>query len=141
MRECCQISYHSFFRLTPTGERLKTVPREVRKVALMPPNWPPSRYPSPPHRAVSTYGQALEAQLAQLKAAGCGKIYREKVSGAQADRKDLQRMLKALASGDAVTVTRIDRLARSTFDLFAIVKRIVVSVARPPHGFSRVECA
>ena len=34
-------------------------------------------------------------------------------------------MLKALASGDVVTVTRIDRLARSTFDLFAIVKQIV----------------
>ena len=34
-------------------------------------------------------------------------------------------MLKALAPGDVVTVTRIDRLARSTFDLFAIVKQIV----------------
>ncbi|MDQ2762272.1 MAG: recombinase family protein, partial [Pseudomonadota bacterium] len=34
------------------------------------------------------------------------------------------RMLKALRAGDVVTVTRIDRLARSTFDLFAIVKRI-----------------
>ena len=33
-------------------------------------------------------------------------------------------MLDALAFGDVVTVTRIDRLARSTFDLFAIVKRI-----------------
>ena len=31
----------------------------------------------------------------------------------------------ALGSGDVVTVTRIDRLARSTFDLFAIVKQIV----------------
>jgi len=74
---------------------------------------------------VSTYGQTLEAQLDQLKAAGCGKIYREKASGAQADRKELQRMLKAVVPGDVVTVTRIDRLARSTFDLFAIVKRIV----------------
>ena len=35
-------------------------------------------------------------------------------------------MLHALAPGDVVvTVTRIDRLARSTFDLFGIVKRIV----------------
>jgi DNA invertase Pin-like site-specific DNA recombinase len=34
-------------------------------------------------------------------------------------------MLKALQAGDVVTVTRIDRLARSTFDLFAIVKVIV----------------
>src|SRR5271170_3631324 len=33
-------------------------------------------------------------------------------------------MLAALAPGDIVTVTRIDRLARSVFDLFAIVKRI-----------------
>jgi len=33
--------------------------------------------------------------------------------------------LKGLAPGDVVTVTRIDRLPRSTFDLFAIVKQIV----------------
>ncbi len=74
---------------------------------------------------VSTYGQTLDAQLDQLRAEGCAKIYREKASGAQADRRELQRMLKALVPGDVVTVTRIDRLARSTFDLFAIVKRIV----------------
>jgi DNA invertase Pin-like site-specific DNA recombinase len=74
---------------------------------------------------VSTYGQTLEAQLAQLKAQGCRKIYREKASGAQADRRELLRLLKAIAPGDVVTVTRIDRLARSTFDLFAIVKQIV----------------
>jgi DNA invertase Pin-like site-specific DNA recombinase len=36
----------------------------------------------------------------------------------------LLRLLKTLATGDVVSVTRIDRLARSTFDLFAIVKRI-----------------
>jgi Resolvase, N terminal domain len=35
------------------------------------------------------------------------------------------QLLKSLAPGDLVTVTRIDRLARSTFDLFAIVKQIV----------------
>ncbi len=74
---------------------------------------------------VSTYGQTLDAQLEQLKADGCAKIYREKASGAQADRRELLRMLKAIAAGDVVTVTRIDRLARSTFDLFAIVKQIV----------------
>jgi DNA invertase Pin-like site-specific DNA recombinase len=37
----------------------------------------------------------------------------------------LLKLLNALAPGDVVTVTRIDRLARSTFDLFGIVKRIV----------------
>ena len=91
----------------------------------------PSRRPgSSPGQAlgyarVSTYGQTLDAQLEQLRAEGCARIYREKTSGAQADRRELLRLLKSLAPGDVVTVTRIDRLARSTFDLFAIVKRIV----------------
>src|SRR5215210_8029676 len=76
---------------------------------------------------VSTYDQTLDTQLDQLRAAGCSSrnIYREKVTGARADRRELLRMLDRLAPGDVVTVTRIDRLARSTFDLFAIIKRIV----------------
>ena len=74
---------------------------------------------------VSTYGQTLDAQLEQLRADGCARIYREKASGAQPTRRELLRMVKALGPGDVVTVTRIDRLARSTFDLFAIVKQIV----------------
>src|ERR1700748_631223 len=70
---------------------------------------------------VSTYGQTLDRQLEQLRAAGCGSgnIYREKAMGARADRRELNRMLNKLAPGDVVTVTRIERLARSTFDLFA----------------------
>jgi len=81
---------------------------------------------------VSTYGQTLDAQLEQLRAAGCSSrnIYREKVTGARADRRELNRMLGKLAPGDVVTVTRIDRLARSTFDLFGIVKSIVDAKAQ-----------
>jgi DNA invertase Pin-like site-specific DNA recombinase len=81
---------------------------------------------------VSTYGQTLESQLEQLRAAGCSSrsIYREKVTGAHNDRRELLKMLKALAPGDVVTVTRIDRLARSTFDLFAIEKQIVDAKAQ-----------
>ena len=74
---------------------------------------------------VSTVGQTLEAQLDQLKAAGCSRVFREKVSGARVDRKELGKLVKSIAAGDQVVVTRIDRLARSTFELFAIVKRIV----------------
>jgi DNA invertase Pin-like site-specific DNA recombinase len=76
---------------------------------------------------VSTYGQTLDSQLEQLRAAGCTSrnIYREKAAGARPDRRELLRMLRRLAPGDVVTVTRIDRLARSTLDLFGIVKRIV----------------
>jgi DNA invertase Pin-like site-specific DNA recombinase len=48
----------------------------------------------------------------------------------EGDRRELNRMLGKLAPDDVVTVTRIDRLARSTFDLFAIVKRIVDTKAQ-----------
>jgi DNA invertase Pin-like site-specific DNA recombinase len=47
------------------------------------------------------------------------------VSGACADRRALNKLLRGLQANDVVVVTRIDRLARSTFDLFAIVKSIV----------------
>jgi DNA invertase Pin-like site-specific DNA recombinase len=52
------------------------------------------------------------------------------VTGAHSDRRELLKMLDALVPGDVVTVTRIDRLARSTFDLFGIVKRIVDAKAQ-----------
>jgi DNA invertase Pin-like site-specific DNA recombinase len=47
---------------------------------------------------VSTYGQTLDVQLEQLRAAGCTSrnIYREKVTGARADRRQLLKLLKAL---------------------------------------------
>src|ERR1700747_467429 len=73
----------------------------------------------------STYGQTLDAQLAQLRAEGCARIYREKMGSVRPDRRELLKLLKALGPGDVVTVTRIDRLPRSPFDLFAIVKQIV----------------
>jgi hypothetical protein len=63
---------------------------------------------------VSTYGQTLDAQLEQLRREGCAKVFREKASGAQADRRQLLQLLKGLTRGDVVIVTRIDRLARST---------------------------
>jgi len=102
-------------RLTP-----KTRAKPTRKTKP-----PPSEGRRFGYARVSTYGQTLDAQLEQLKAQGCTKIYREKASGAQPDRRELLRMLKNLVPRDVVTVTRIDRLARSTFDLFAIVKQIV----------------
>ena len=46
---------------------------------------------------VSTDGQTLDAQIAQLKAAGAEKVFREKVSGARADRPQLARLLRSLA--------------------------------------------
>jgi DNA invertase Pin-like site-specific DNA recombinase len=81
---------------------------------------------------ISTYGQTLDNQLKQLRAAGCSSrnIYRENATGTRPDRRELLRMLDRLIPGDVVTVTRIDRLARSTLDLFGIVKRIVDAKAQ-----------
>ena len=73
---------------------------------------------------VSTRGQDLDAQRAALGAAGCVRIFEEKASGAKRDRPELVRMLDHLRAGDVVTITRLDRLARSTADLLAIAERI-----------------
>jgi DNA invertase Pin-like site-specific DNA recombinase len=66
---------------------------------------------------VSTDGQSVDAQVKQLRAAGAAKVYRETASGARADRAQLRRVIGQLADGDVLTVTRLDRLARSTRDL------------------------
>ena len=46
---------------------------------------------------VSTYGQTLDAQLENLRKERCSKIYCEKASGAQPERRELLRLLKAVA--------------------------------------------
>ncbi|MDR3487395.1 MAG: recombinase family protein [Bradyrhizobium sp.] len=61
---------------------------------------------------VSTYGQELDIQLEQLRAAGCARIFQEKESGARDDRRELKRLLRALRPGDVVIVTALDRLTR-----------------------------
>jgi DNA invertase Pin-like site-specific DNA recombinase len=66
---------------------------------------------------VSTDGQSVTAQVAQLTKAGCIKVFRETASGAQIDRVQLRLALAQLEPGDVLMVTRLDRLARSTRDL------------------------
>ncbi len=73
---------------------------------------------------VSTDGQTLTAQQAQLRDAGATKIFAEKISGARSDRAELEKLLKRLEAGDALMVTRLDRLARSTRDLLNILDRV-----------------
>src|SRR3978361_544329 len=66
---------------------------------------------------VSTDGQSVDAQMRQLTKAGCKKVFREVASGAKTDRAQLRKVLAQLEEGDVLTVTRLDRLARSTRDL------------------------
>jgi len=72
---------------------------------------------------VSTGAQSLDTQLTALKAVGCEKIYREKISGV-AHRRELERLLGRLQAGDVVVVTKLDRLARSTLDLLRVIDKI-----------------
>ena len=71
---------------------------------------------------VSTSEQDLSVQEEALKAAGCEVIRSEKVSGTSRDgRSELQNLMDFARQGDAIVVTRIDRLARSVRDLQNIV--------------------
>jgi DNA invertase Pin-like site-specific DNA recombinase len=71
---------------------------------------------------VSTKDQDLTVQLEQLKAAGCTKIYQEKVSGSKLARPELTKMLEYAREGeDTIVVCKLDRIARSIKDLWNIV--------------------
>ena len=70
---------------------------------------------------VSTNGQDLSSQEAELLAAGCATVFKEKISGARSDRAELGKVLRRLGPGDVLVVTRLDRLARSTRDLLNVI--------------------
>ena len=80
---------------------------------------------------VSTDGQSLASQDAQLRNAGCIKVYSEKISGAKTDRPELVKLLRRLEPDDVLVVTRLDRLGRSTRDLLNILD----AIAKAGAGF------
>ena len=79
---------------------------------------------------VSTDGQTLASQDAELMGAGCAKVYAEKVSGARSDRPELGKLLRRVEAGDLLIITRLDRLARSTRDLLNILHMLAESGAK-----------
>lgn len=64
---------------------------------------------------VSTDGQSVTAQVAQLTRAGCKKVFRETASGAKSDRAQLRNVLAALEGGDVLMVTRLAHLIHRNF--------------------------
>jgi hypothetical protein len=81
---------------------------------------------------VSTEAQDLTSQLAQLKGAGCEKVFREKITGTTADRPQLRKLMAALAHGDAVIIPAVDRLSRDTTDLLIIAREMQKAGAGNP---------
>jgi len=74
---------------------------------------------------VSSAGQSLDIQHEALAAAGCEKVFSEKVSGrSTTDREQLAMALDFVREGDTLVVTRLDRLARSVGDLHRIVEML-----------------
>jgi DNA invertase Pin-like site-specific DNA recombinase len=86
---------------------------------------------------VSTRDQDLAAQDAELRAAGCAKVFKEKISGAKTDRPELVKAIGRLEPGDVLVVTRLDRLARSTRDLL----NVIAAVAERGAGFKSLKDA
>jgi len=70
---------------------------------------------------VSTKDQNLSMQLDALKEAGCEQIFKEKISGASIERKELDNLVGQLRKGDIIVVWKLDRLARSLKDLLRLV--------------------
>jgi DNA invertase Pin-like site-specific DNA recombinase len=70
---------------------------------------------------VSSAGQQHGSQVERLKAAGAEKVFSEKRSGLDGERPELARCLEYVREGDTLVVTKLDRLARSTADLYKIV--------------------
>ena len=73
---------------------------------------------------VSSDGQTLGSQQAALKAAGCDRMFSEKVSGVVTDRRQLAKAIATLQPGDVLVVTKLDRLARSLRDLLVTLSTI-----------------
>lgn len=80
---------------------------------------------------VSTKGQNLDAQIRALTAAGCLRVFTDKLSGKDATRPELMACLDYLRPGDTLVVARLDRLSRSLQDLIATV----ASLRRRGAGF------
>jgi len=66
----------------------------------------------------------LDAQLRDLAAAGCQKVFQEQVSSVDTKRSELERALDYAREGDTLVVTKLDRLARSMANLVEITGRL-----------------
>src|SRR3954452_13143362 len=73
---------------------------------------------------VSTAAQDLTAQRGQLDAAGCAKVFCEKITGTHAERPQLRKLLADLQPGDVVITPAVDRISRDTTDLLVIARQM-----------------
>ncbi len=73
---------------------------------------------------VSTLGQSLDIQVFKLTEYGCDEIFKDKHTGTTADRPSLKECRTYIRRGDSLIITKLDRLARSTFHLTQIAEEL-----------------
>jgi DNA invertase Pin-like site-specific DNA recombinase len=73
---------------------------------------------------VSTEDQAIDAQVDELRAAGCGIVHEEHGSGASRARPVLAKLMREIGGGDVLVVVRLDRLARSVSHLLQVIETL-----------------
>ena len=80
--------------------------------------------PNVGYARVSTIGQSLDVQLSKLNDFGCDEIFKDKHTGTTADRPKLKQCRKYVRKGDSLVITKLDRLARSTYHLTQIAEEL-----------------
>ncbi len=73
---------------------------------------------------VSSIGQNLDVQQSKLEEFGCDKIFLDKHTGTTADRPSLKECRNYVRQGDCLVITKLDRLARSTYHLTQIAEQL-----------------
>lgn len=76
------------------------------------------------YASVSTQDQDNTAQIAALNAAGCGRIFEEKVSAGRWNRPELSHLLDHLRKDDVLIVWKLDRLSRSLKDVLTLMDKV-----------------
>lgn len=72
---------------------------------------------------VSKDSQNLDRQIDSLKAAGCERIFEEKITGSKRERPELNSLLLTVRQGDVIVINELTRLSRSVKDLFELVEQ------------------
>lgn len=73
---------------------------------------------------VSTFEQNLDPQIKDLYAAGCDKVYQEKISGVTTFKPELDAAIAEMSEGDVLVVWKLDRLGRKTTELITFIEEL-----------------
>jgi DNA invertase Pin-like site-specific DNA recombinase len=73
---------------------------------------------------VSSRDQNLDSQIDMLQAAGCERIFQEKVSGVREHRPEWDKLLEYVRSGDCIVVAELSRMTRSLMHLLKLTQEL-----------------